>query len=375
MNRLCFNGGKRPVTRGYSLRTFSTMVQEAIKKKEGLIDFIKNKEAEAGNDLHFPDEILKKLGKDPEFSKAEYWRISATIKKLGLIKAISPSDWAELELIEVTAKNSPFRKLDKCSTDISNNKGTDVLIGCLQKIKRKNQENLKRLIRWCTYLYFLEKNINEQAFYDKCMIVGELLVKKTIMLDKKLKKISGREKRIYEDIKSDKVRAGNDYPKEPENKPQNGFGGYSWPDGSRYVGEWKNASMHGQGTYTFPDGGKYVGEVKNNMRHGQGRLMRANGSKYEGEWKNDLMHGQGIYIYPDGCKHTGEWKNGFIHGYGISRDTNGDKYEGEWKEGKIYGWGTYTFSDGTQFVGEWKDGKRHGQGLIISLNGKRHIVE
>jgi hypothetical protein len=43
--RFNFNGGKRPVTQGYSLRTFSTMVHEAIKKKEGLIDFIKKNEA------------------------------------------------------------------------------------------------------------------------------------------------------------------------------------------------------------------------------------------------------------------------------------------------------------------------------------------
>jgi hypothetical protein len=50
----------KSVTRGYSLRTFSSMVQEAIKKKEELIDFITKTEAVAGNNLHFTEEVLKK---------------------------------------------------------------------------------------------------------------------------------------------------------------------------------------------------------------------------------------------------------------------------------------------------------------------------
>ena len=34
----------------------------------------------------------------------------------------------------------------------------------------------------------------------------------------------------------------------------NGYGTYTWADGTKYVGEWKDGKRHGQGTYTFPDG-------------------------------------------------------------------------------------------------------------------------
>jgi hypothetical protein len=156
---------------------------------------------------------------------------------------------------------------------------------------------------------------------------------------------------------------------EPDNKPRDGFGGYSWTDGSRYVGEWKNASMHGQGTYTFQNGGKYVGEFINDMRHGQGENIFPDGSEYVGEWKDDAMHGQGVYNFSDGFEYRGEFKYNMINGYGTAIARNGDKYEGEWKENKRHGYGMYVLPDDSKFVGEWKDDKRHGQGTIISADG------
>jgi hypothetical protein len=294
---------------------------------------------------------------------------------MGLIRANSLCDWAELERIEINAKSNPFRELDKNITDTNNKKGKEVLNEYLKKIKNINQNNIKQLTSWCSAFQFLERNANEQAFFDKCMFVGELLVKKSILIDKISKNVSVIKDNKYEYIKKVKVRADHSCQNELSNKPENGFGRYTWPDGSRYIGEWENGRMHGQGTQTFAGGEKYVGDFKNNKRHGQGRIVNADGSIYEGGWKNNLIHGKGIYCYSDGFKHIGEWKNGLTHGYGITRDPNGDKYEGEWKEGEIYGWGTYTFSDGTQFIAEWKSYKRFGPGLLISLDGSRHIVE
>ena len=43
---------------------------------------------------------------------------------------------------------------------------------------------------------------------------------------------------------------------------QDGYGTYSYHDGSKYVGEWKDGKKDSQGTYTFSDGSKYVGEWK-----------------------------------------------------------------------------------------------------------------
>jgi hypothetical protein len=126
--------------------TFSKMVEESIKKKERLFIFIKSKEAAVGNDLHFPDEILKITGNDPEFSTAKSWRICSTIKKLCLKKTISFSDWTELELIEIVAKNNSYRIFDKNRINISNNKSKDLLSGYMRKIHSTNQNKIKRLI-------------------------------------------------------------------------------------------------------------------------------------------------------------------------------------------------------------------------------------
>ena len=47
----------------------------------------------------------------------------------------------------------------------------------------------------------------------------------------------------------------------------NGYGTYTWPDGSKYVGEFKLGLFHGQGTLTYTDGRQYVGEFKDGIQH------------------------------------------------------------------------------------------------------------
>ena len=66
-----------------------------------------------------------------------------------------------------------------------------------------------------------------------------------------------------------------------------GFGEFTFPDGSKYDGEWKDSSPNGQGTFTWSDGQKYVGEFKNGTPNGQGTLTPPDGSKYVGEFKDD----------------------------------------------------------------------------------------
>jgi len=50
----------------------------------------------------------------------------------------------------------------------------------------------------------------------------------------------------------------------------NGYGTYTWADGSKYVGEYKDGLEHGQGTYTGSDGTVDKGIWKNN------KLIEAN---------------------------------------------------------------------------------------------------
>ena len=48
----------------------------------------------------------------------------------------------------------------------------------------------------------------------------------------------------------------------------NGYGTYTYANGSKYVGEWKDGKENGQGTYTWVsgntwlNGNKYVGNLK-----------------------------------------------------------------------------------------------------------------
>ena len=43
----------------------------------------------------------------------------------------------------------------------------------------------------------------------------------------------------------------------------NGYGTYTWENGSKYVGEYKDGKKHGQGTYTFASGTVKKGIWKN----------------------------------------------------------------------------------------------------------------
>ena len=44
----------------------------------------------------------------------------------------------------------------------------------------------------------------------------------------------------------------------------NGYGTYTYANGSKYVGEWKDGKENGQGTYTFANGTVDKGIWKNN---------------------------------------------------------------------------------------------------------------
>ena len=50
----------------------------------------------------------------------------------------------------------------------------------------------------------------------------------------------------------------------------NGYGTYTYANGSKYVGEWKDGKENGQGTYKFANGKVDKGILKNN------KLIEAN---------------------------------------------------------------------------------------------------
>ena len=64
----------------------------------------------------------------------------------------------------------------------------------------------------------------------------------------------------------------------------NGFGYYSWPDGTRYKGNFQNGRQHGHGAILLPGGAKYVGQWKTGMRWGKGTAVYSSGKQLKGDW-------------------------------------------------------------------------------------------
>jgi hypothetical protein len=139
----------------------------------------------------------------------------------------------------------------------------------------------------------------------------------------------------------------------------NGYGMFTWPGGSKYVGGWKKGEKHGQGTFTFTDGGKYIGGWVNDKIQGQGTLIYPNGHKYVGEFKDDgTRHGQGTYTWPDGTKYVGEYRNNDRHGQGtFTSPDESSIYVGGWVNDKIQGQGTFKYADGRIEKGIWDNGE------------------
>ena len=182
---------------------------------------------------------------------------------------------------------------------------------------------------------------------------------------------------------------GSSYEGEWLNGKRNGYGTYKFYYGDKYEGEWLNGKENGQGTYIHSDGAIYKGEWKDGMEHGQGTYIYSDGGKYEGSWRNGERNGQGTYIYVDAAKHNirqrlkvmllgqgvlgkyvGEWLNGERNGQGTYTSQDGDKYEGEWLNGKENGQGTYTSQDGEKYEGKWKKGKYLGDENLNYQEGK-----
>jgi V8-like Glu-specific endopeptidase len=139
----------------------------------------------------------------------------------------------------------------------------------------------------------------------------------------------------------------------------NGYGTYTDPNGTNYVGEFKDGQTNGHGTMTYADGKKYVGEFKDGKQHGQGIATGPDGTTYVGEYKDGDFNGHGTGTAPDGTNYVGEWKNGEFNGHGTMTYADGKKYVGEYKDGKYNGHGTMTYADGTTWTGEWREDEKY----------------
>lgn len=73
-------------------------------------------------------------------------------------------------------------------------------------------------------------------------------------------------------------------------------------DGSvlcKYEGFWDRDRKHGEGRCYFPDKSSYFGQMKYDVMDGYGQYTWANGSMYQGNWKNGRFEGGGKFIHQD----------------------------------------------------------------------------
>ena len=205
----------------------------------------------------------------------------------------------------------------------------------------------------------------------------------------------------------------------------NGYGIYTWTDGSKYVGEYKDDKRHGLGTFTWADGTKYVGGYKDSQPFGYGILIenekeikwigqfdvKPNGFMvYEnpnsqvliGNFKNGVLDEKFENIKPQ-CKgnYSPQWTNCFgeviISEAKIIFNTyflNGDPsskgafqileggmfperegiYVGQFINGESEGQGVKTWNVlKSIYVGEWKNGYMHGKGILRRNDGEIYI--
>jgi hypothetical protein len=76
-----------------------------------------------------------------------------------------------------------------------------------------------------------------------------------------------------------------------------------------FEGQIENGKADGYGAWTHPDGTKYIGEWKEGKRNGEGISESSGGEKYLGDWTDDKRNGQGTLTKPDGTQQSGVWKD------------------------------------------------------------------
>ena len=148
----------------------------------------------------------------------------------------------------------------------------------------------------------------------------------------------------------------------------NGYGVYTWPDGSVYDGDWAGGLRSGKGTFIDINGDRYDGDWSNGQRNGQGAYSFGIGvgnrnaidsSRYGGDLQNDGKNAK--VLYTPGDRYEGNWVNDEMSGQGVYTWANGARYEGEWANGRRTGYGTLYAKDGSILKqGQWKDNKFWG---------------
>ena len=106
--------------------------------------------------------------------------------------------------------------------------------------------------------------------------------------------------------------------------------GQNW----RYSGSFDTRGQNGFGVFTYHDGSVYYGDFKNGLADGTGTYADTNGNMiYAGGFSSGLFEGQGFYYSPEGWTYEGSFKDGLFDGEGSV--TIGDLVvRGVWEKGE-----------------------------------------
>jgi hypothetical protein len=82
-----------------------------------------------------------------------------------------------------------------------------------------------------------------------------------------------------------------------------GYGHYTYSDGSEYEGSWSDGVRSGTGAFVWPNGEKYTGAWSDHKRNGRGKYEWPDGRSFEGDYVSDLRTGHGLMEWPDGTRY------------------------------------------------------------------------
>ena len=85
----------------------------------------------------------------------------------------------------------------------------------------------------------------------------------------------------------------------------------------------ERGEKEGYGTYTFEDGTRYKGQWLAGQQNGNGTMKMASGAVYVGEWREAQKHGAGTYYWPDGRIEVGHYDRDKSVGTGVMWSADG----------------------------------------------------
>jgi hypothetical protein len=146
-----------------------------------------------------------------------------------------------------------------------------------------------------------------------------------------------------------------------------------FPSGNRYQGPLENGKRQGWGLFTYRDGTRCEGTFQQDELTGRGACQFSNGDRYEGQFQRNLRQGPGIALYANGTRCEGQFVADVLTGFGSCMYPSGNRYEGEFVTGVRQGWGSFTYSaNGSKCSGPFMNDQLNGNGLCLMLNGDRY---